>query len=94
LSYSVRLLPDAEFDLARLVGFLVEKSPRAAERAGAAIERGILSLAEFPERGRRAAEDDLRELVIAFSRRAYVVQYRIERDTVRVTHIFHSLERR
>jgi plasmid stabilization system protein ParE len=94
LSYSVRLLPDAEFDLARLVGFLVNKSPRAAERAGVGIERGILSLADFPERGRRAAEDDLRELVIAFSRRAYIVQYRIEHDTVRVTHIFHSLERR
>jgi plasmid stabilization system protein ParE len=94
LTRSVRLVPAAERDLSRLVDFLVGKSPRAAVRAGAAIEAGVRSLAELAERGRRAPIEGLREIVVSFGRRAYVIEYRIDVDVVVVTRIFHSLEER
>jgi plasmid stabilization system protein ParE len=94
LSRTVRLLPAAEQDLLRLVDFLVDKNPAAAARAGSAIERGILSLSKFPERGHLVESAAFRELVIRFGHRAYIVQYRVEPDVVRVGRVFHSLEHR
>ncbi|HEX4195935.1 MAG TPA: type II toxin-antitoxin system RelE/ParE family toxin [Caulobacteraceae bacterium] len=91
---SVRLTPGADRDLLRLVDFLVEKSPRSAVRAGDAIERGIRSLAQLAERGRQAPIEGAREIVVAFGRNAYVIQYRIAEDEVVVARIFHSLEHR
>ena len=91
---SVRLTVAADRDLLRLVDFLVDKSPRSAVRAGAAIDRGIRSLSHLSERGRQAPVEGLRELVIAFGRRAYVVQYRVDADEVVVARIFHNLEHR
>jgi plasmid stabilization system protein ParE len=91
---SVRLTPGADRDLLRLVDFLGDKSPRSAVRAGEAIEGGVRSLAQFAERGRQAPIEGLREIVVAFGRSAYVIQYRIAEDEVVVARVFHSLERR
>ena len=43
----------AQMDLRRLVDFLAEKSPRAANAAFDALSDALLSLQTLPERGRR-----------------------------------------
>ena len=90
----VRLTPAARRDLMRLVDFLIDKSPLAAERAGAAIEAGVRSLAQFTDRGSRTPVEDLRELKVRFGRRVYVIQYRMGAEVVVVARIFHNLEQR
>lgn len=90
---AVRLTPAAAADLGRLVDFLSRKSERAAQSAATSIERAVLSLAELSERGRTTPVPGLRELVVRFGRDAYIIQYRVDSDSVVVARIFHSLER-
>ena len=90
----VRLLPAAGDDLARLAAFLAEKSPQAAARAATKIAQSIRSLDEFAERGRCGPGRGLRELFVPFGLDAYVIQYRVDTDTVIVARIFHSRENR
>ena len=68
MTRAVDLAPRARRDLLRLVDFLGEKSPRAADAAFAAISEGLLSLGDFPERGRRARRGAWRELRVKFGR--------------------------
>ena len=90
----VRLLPGAERDLSRLVAFLSEKSPQAADHAASVLASAIRSLDRFSERGRRGPAEGLRELIVPFGRDAYIVQYRVEPALVIVARIFHGRERR
>jgi plasmid stabilization system protein ParE len=90
----VELSARAENDLARPAAFLVDKSPAAARRAAQAISDAVLSLGEFPNRGRPGPVGDLRELRVAFGRDGYLVRYQLREDCVLVTRIVHSRERR
>jgi plasmid stabilization system protein ParE len=45
-------LPEAVEDIIRLRGFLEDKSPEAANRAGAVIRSGAKMLADFPAIGK------------------------------------------
>ncbi|MDQ2861526.1 MAG: type II toxin-antitoxin system RelE/ParE family toxin [Pseudomonadota bacterium] len=74
--------------MSRLVAFLSEKSPRAADRAASVLAGAIRSLDRFSERGRRGPADGLRELIVPFGRDAYIVQYRVEPARVVVARIF------
>ena len=90
MAYEVIFHPLAFDDLDRLDDFIARDSP---ERATAFIGRlGFLcmSLAEFPERGRRREElgDDVRTL--SFERRA-VIAYRITGHAVIILHVFCAL---
>ncbi|QUD89914.1 type II toxin-antitoxin system RelE/ParE family toxin [Phenylobacterium montanum] len=78
----------------RLADFLAQGSERAARRASEALGNAVLSLGELPERGRPGVRQGWRELVIPFGAAAYVVQYRVEADSVFVARIFHSREAR
>lgn len=89
---AVRLTPAAADDLERLVDFLSQKNERAAQSAATSIERAVLSLAELSERGRMTTVPGLRELVVRFGRDAYIIQYRVDADSVVVARVFHSLE--
>jgi plasmid stabilization system protein ParE len=80
-------------DLARLARFLVEKNAPAASRAADVIVEAVHSLASFPERG-HAEGSEFRELIVRFGRDGYVLRYRVRRDEVLVTRIFHGKERR
>ena len=90
----VRLSEAAQSDIDRLTAFLVDKSPRAAEKAANAIAKAVVSLDQLSERGRLAGPPGWRELVVRFGRAAYIIQYFVEPDTVFVARIFHSDERR
>lgn len=69
-------------------------SPRAAQRAQAALKEAIESLAEFPDRGRPGSLNGSRELVVPFGRQGYVLRYRVEGDHVIVSTIRHTREDR
>ncbi len=90
----VRLSEAARDDTHRLAQFLVDKNPKAAEKASDAISHAVLSLDELSERGRPAGPPGWRELVVRFGRAAYIIQYFVEPNTVFVARIFHSDERR
>jgi plasmid stabilization system protein ParE len=81
--------------LERCRRFLADKSPQAAERAGRAIARRLLSLETNPAIGRPlGAAVELRELVISFGDAGYVALYRYEPedDAVLVLAIRHQRE--
>jgi plasmid stabilization system protein ParE len=77
-----------------LVAFLTEKSERAAVSAARRLSAAIRSLGEFAERGRQSPYPGIRELVVPFGRAAYIIEYRVDAETVVIARIFHSLEQR
>jgi plasmid stabilization system protein ParE len=91
---AVRLSPAARRDIHRLSEFLALSDEHTAVRAGETIIAAVLSLNEFSERGRVGPRDGFRELVVRFGRAAYIIQYRVDPETVFVTRIFHSREDR
>lgn len=93
MSRAVRFSPDAELDLDRLSDFLAAVAPAAAVRAANEIRSGILSLRNFPEQGARV-NGTLRQLIIPFGDSGYVVQYRVDPETIVVARIFHMREDR
>ena len=88
--YEVSFRPEADADLSALYDYIAEHS--SLVRAGdfmMRIEAACMALAEFPRRG--VPRDDLGPglRTLAFERRAVIV-YGIERQTVRILHIFYA----
>lgn len=80
-------------NLARLVEFLEERSPTAAERAKATIGNATRQLKQFPASGRQYPDDpQLRELLIAFGRDGYSMLYRVEGQIAVITNLKHQRE--
>jgi plasmid stabilization system protein ParE len=90
----VKFAPRSLRDLARLHGFLAEKSPEAARRAIGAIRKGLKLLGRHPEMGRPVEElpVEFREWVIPFGDGAYVAIYRFDGREVVVLAIRHGRE--
>ena len=81
--------------LERCREYLAEKNPRAAKRAGQAIEKQLLLLERYPDIGRPLDDlSELRELVIGFGDSGYVILYRndLEADVVYVLAFRHQKE--
>ena len=79
--YKIRFTEEAEQDLARLYEFLLEVDVDAADQALKAIRHAIRLLAFSPYACRKAVGAEsplLRELVIAFGKRGYVLLFEIE----------------
>ena len=88
-------LPAARDDIQRLYDFLMEKDPRAAERAVRAVQVGAKRLLEYPLMGHRMDDEtERRELYVPFGIGAYVLRYRIKDDTIIVIRVWHSREAR
>jgi len=83
----------ASRDLARLADFLAGRNPKAALRAGDALENAARSLSDLADRGRHGP-GGLRELVVRFGKNAYILVYKVEPERVLIARIFHSLEDR
>lgn len=88
----IRLSPDAIQDRRRVVAFLQSVNPNAARRASQTIIKAIAQLAETPLIG--IDLNGLRHIYIRFGDSGYVVQYRVDADTVFVARIFHAREDR
>ena len=78
-------------DLERLVLFLFEKDPAAADEAARVIIDAIRVLERHPYIGRRV-RGQLRELVISFGRAGYVALYRLTSTGVELLAIRHQRE--
>lgn len=95
MNYRIRYTRAAKDDLVRLYGFLVDRDVNAAQKALSSIQKGIEFLKEFPFTCRKATPDDplLREMIISFGSRGYVVLFEIEDSkTVTISAIRHQLE--
>ena len=88
-------LPEALDDIERLYAFLIDKDALAAERAIRTISSGADKLQDVPEIGRPMGDDtDRRELIVPFGVGAYVLRYRVHRDTVVIIRVWHNREGR
>lgn len=95
MSYQVRYTKGAKQDLVRLYGFLVEQDLQAARKALAAIRKGTEFLQDFPFTCRKATPEDplIREMIIPFGSKGYVVLFEIEDNkTVTILAARHQLE--
>ena len=86
-------LPEAREDLERLLEFLLDANPLAAERAARLLRRGAESLRDHPEVGRPMDDDTgRRELVLPFGAAAYVLRYRIHLGRIVIVRVWHGRE--
>ena len=86
--------PKASGDLKRLLRFLYKRSPAAAQKAAAIIQRAALQLVDFPNSGRLyvSGPDNARELLVPFGRAGYSLLYEVEDNVVRITNVKHQRE--
>lgn len=81
-------------DLQRLRAFLRPNNPSAAQRAGAAIIRGVQKLGAHPRMGRRIEDlpEEYREWLIGFGGSGYVARYRVDGEVVTILAVRHQKE--
>jgi len=89
---SIELSRVAWIDLDRLEAWLVDK-PYAGD-LGNALGDAIMSLREFPERGRHSSFGELRELIVRFRSWSYVITYSVTVSSVTIARIHHGFEDR
>ncbi|MBW2187168.1 MAG: type II toxin-antitoxin system RelE/ParE family toxin [Deltaproteobacteria bacterium] len=95
MDYQVRYTKAAKDDLVRLYSFLVDSDIAVARKALEAIEDGVKFLEQFPFSCRKASEEDplLREMIISFGSRGYVVLFSIDdKHTVTILAVRHQRE--
>lgn len=92
----ILLSPEAVSDVQRIRSFLGEKNPRAAQRAVGAIWAALHRAEQFPNLGRPTASSEVRQIVVPFGARGYILRYRIlpEDGSILVTRVWHARERR
>jgi toxin ParE1/3/4 len=84
----VRWTSNAAEDFVRIIEYIRENNPSAAERVARRIYQGVASLGAMPERGRIGRAENTRELV--FAPLPYIAVYQIVRDEVQVLRIRHT----
>ena len=95
MNYQVRYTKRAKEDIVRLHSFLVKQDIVAARKGLEAIQKGIDFLQEFPFTCRKATPDNpfLREMIISFGAKGYVVLFEIEsKQTVTILAVRHQRE--
>jgi len=86
---------EAISDIERVRKFLDIKNPDAARRAIGAIWAALERVEHFPKIGRPIEDGRIRQIVVRFGRRGYIVRYRIQpNDVIFVTRVWHGLEDR
>ncbi len=91
----ILLSSEAISDIERVRGFLHIKNPDAAARAVRAIWAALERVEHFSEIGKPVEDGRVRQIIVRFGRRGYIVRYRIEpNDVIFVTRIWHGLEAR
>jgi len=86
---------EAVSDIERVRKFLDIRNPEAAARAIAAIWAALRQVEHFPEIGKPIKNSGIRQIVVRFGRRGYIVRYRAQsNDVIFVTRIWHGLESR
>jgi plasmid stabilization system protein ParE len=94
-SYKINIQPRALRDALRIHDWIAQDSPRNAAKWYAGLIDAIDSLAQFPERCKRAPEnesfsEDIRQLLYGKRRGVYRILFTIHEDIVRVLHVRHG----
>jgi toxin ParE1/3/4 len=83
--------PSALREVARATDYLMDFNPAAAVRLAEGLLAAGDSLANFPHRGRRVSNTDMRELITDYP---YIIRYRIVPDEeVRILRVRHTSRR-
>jgi toxin ParE1/3/4 len=87
---------DALSDIERVRSFLELRNPQAASRAIRAIWTALERLESTPHLGQPTKDRDIRQIVVRFGRRGYIVRYRVlsPDDAILVTRVWHGREAR
>ena len=94
---SLKWLPEAVEDLARLREFIRVHNSDAATRAASRIREAARKLLDNPAIGRPVADinrSDLRDWFVPFGQAGYGVRYLITDDAVIIVKIWHGRENR
>ncbi|MDO9587600.1 MAG: type II toxin-antitoxin system RelE/ParE family toxin [Brevundimonas sp.] len=89
----VRLTSRANLDIRQQIDWLIERSPRSAEKAANAIFDAIGRLQSHPLSGRMIASGE-RETLVRFGQFGFVVRYEARRREVIVVRILHGAQDR
>jgi toxin ParE1/3/4 len=87
----IRWSPAAAEDLFRIVEYIRQENPPAAQRIAKRIYESAGSLKAFPYRGRTGRVEGTRELPLPSV--PFVVVYRVVEDAVEVANVIHSAQR-
>jgi len=88
---TVRWSPEAAADFDRIIAYLLQQNPSAADRIARTIYRAVSSLDTLSSRGRLGRVEGTRELVLAPL--AYVIVYRLLNDAVEISRVLHGSQR-
>ena len=80
--------PAAAADIVHIRSYIGHFNPAAARRMAERIKAAALSLADFPERGRKRY-DGARELVIIYP---YMIVYDVTPTTVNIVRVWHGAQ--
>ena len=84
---------EALSDMERVREFLHVKNPDAAARAVRAIWAALERVQHFPKIGKPIGDGRVRQIIVRFGRRGYIVRYMIRSNgVIFVTRIWHGLE--
>ena len=87
----IRWSPAAAEDLFRIVEYIRQENPSAAQRIAKTIYENAGSLNSFPYRGRTGRVEGTRELPLPSL--PFVVVYRVVRDVVEIANVIHGAQR-
>ena len=87
---------EALSDLERIRKFLDLRNPDAAKRALRAIWAALEQVEHFPEIGHPTKDRRIRQIIVRFGKRGYIVRYRVRPTdgAVFVTRVWHGREAR
>lgn len=88
---SLRWSPEAATDFERIVQYIFEDNPPAAERIAHTIYNSVSALEDFPNRGRVGRVAGTRELVLAPL--PFIVVYRVSQAGIDVVRVLHGSQR-
>ena len=87
----IRWSPAAAEDLFRIIEYIRQENPSAAQRIARAIYEGVGSLNSFPYKGRTGRMEGTRELPLPPL--PFVVVYRLIKDAVEIANVIHGAQR-
>ena len=87
----VRWSPAAAEDLFRIIEYIRQENPPAAQRIAKTIHESAGSLKSFPHKGRTGRVDGTRELPLPPL--PFLVVYRILTDIVEIANVIHGAQR-
>jgi addiction module RelE/StbE family toxin len=87
----VRWSPAAADDLEKIVNYVRQENPAAAQRIGRSIHEAAGSLTRFPNRGRPGRVEGTRELILPSL--PFIVVYRVSEHAVEIADVLHGAQR-